>query len=372
MNIVFQNNYLYPQSSVYSLLYYMSGTVPQTPADVKAAVDLSDMSDLHSKCVGCALAKGTFAIDATSGVMSSTITQYGGTQMSWLKGGGSALTTAVGNTQYYALFPSRAYYSSLRKSTLFSLPPYLFSMPANTISNTSMAFNQSAAVETRDVATATTTSSIDYILEFDQPVTVTALALSQGPAPVASDYIGSVNVQVWNPTTSTWSWGFLNNTSPAVAVSVQNLVSLYYPLTGTKFKVMLNPSASTKGWYGYNISGIALLHTALPTVTAVPNITWGVMVPYQSQSVNNNNDIYTSTNSNINLNAVPTVDLTQNPKIGRQANMYGVATTNFPAIIDTCGIDSSSNMMVISQASNLDSSMHPTLQCYKYVLGELS
>ncbi len=78
----------------YSVLYYMSGAVPQTIADVKAAVDLSDMSDLHSKCVGTTMITATVGnTQASGGQKNITFYNSNSNTLTCLKGGAFATTS---------------------------------------------------------------------------------------------------------------------------------------------------------------------------------------------------------------------------------------------------------------------------------------
>lgn len=370
----------YNGSSVYNptqqpaILYYMTGSVPQTPADVKAAVDLSDMSDLHSKCVGASMLTATYALDATTKVINTIYTLYGASY-SWLKSGSMPTTSG---TQYYILPPSRVYYTNGRKSTLWAMPPSLFAMPLNCITNTttipsvtSVKFTDAPAASAfKDVG-----SEIFYTLEYDQATTVSALRVSSGNAVTGNQYVYSANVDYWNG--SAWVNAVTGYNGSVFLAGVYTLT--FTAVTATKFRVTLFPYQEYAGFYSISIGGgIALMHTSAPVNTVqLSDITWGIIVPMPSYTAVGYTSVYShdvSTNATYCIAPsfnTSTYDPTNNPLLGRSAPFYGLATTNIPAIIDTCGQDSTVNKMAISKSTGLISSDKPTLASYKYYAGDL-
>ena len=357
-----------------AILYYMSGSVPQTPADVKAVVDLSDMADLHSKCVGASWVTATYALDTTTKVINTTYTLYSA-QTSWLKSG---YMPTISGTQYYVLPPSRVYYTNGRKSTLWAMPPSLFAMPINCLTNTtsipantSVKFTDTSA----NYAFKNPGSEISYTLEYDQATTVSALRISSGYETTGTQYVYSANVDYWNGT----AW--VNAVTGANgSVSNSGLYTITFAaVTATKFRVILFPYTEYAGYYSVSIGGgIALMHTYAPVSTvAIADITWGILVPMPFYAAASYTSVYlhdTTYGSTYNIAAnfnVAAYDPTNNPPLGRSAPFYGVATTNIPAIIDTCGQDSTVNKMAISKSTGLISSDRPTLASYKYYAGDL-
>jgi hypothetical protein len=358
-----------------ALLYYMSGSVPQTAADVKAIVDLSDMSDLHSKCVGCSLVSGTVAADTTGiGSFNTTYTLYGAAY-SWLKSG--SMSTQSG-TQYYVLPPSRVYYTNGRKSTLWAMPPSLFAMPVNCISNTNTVPTANS-VKFTDVAASYTYkqvgSEIFYTLEYDQSTTVSALRVSSGYECTTNAYVYSANVDYWNG--SAWVNAVTGANGSISDGGVYTIT--FTAVTATKFRITLYPYLTANTSYTMSLGGgIALMHTSVPASTvSIADITWGVLVPMPALT----SVLYTSVylNDTVGGNTycispsfnTAAYDPTNNPLIGRSAPFYGLATTNIPAIIDSCGQDSTANKMAISKSTLLISSDRPTLASYKYYSGDL-
>ena len=94
---------------------------------------------------------------------------YGGINWSWLKGG------SIRAGAWYFLPPSRVYYENGRKSTLYSLPPFLFAMSLNAIYGSNIvSYNNAVGY------TDTSETSASYILEYDQATTVSAMRISVG------------------------------------------------------------------------------------------------------------------------------------------------------------------------------------------------
>lgn len=363
------------QYQKYSVLYYMSGAVPQTIDDVKAAVDLSDMSDLHAKCVGTTMITATVGSTSASGGQKN-ITFYNGNSntLTCLKGGAFATTSG---TQYYIPMPSRVYYTNGRKSTLASMPPSLFANPYYPITATSSNAN---GVKYRDNATfgyswKAAGSEIYYTVEYDQATTISALRFCNGYYDVSGYHVYSAALDYWNGT----AWVNLIS-GAAYNTPIQTAATLTCTATtATKFRITLYPSAETAGYNMLCYCGISLMHTEQPNAVAVPDITWGIIVPTYTftQNISNFGDVYitnmkdyTYDNNWSNFNA-STYDVTKGLPVGRNSNWYGVITTNIPAIIDTCGQDSTVNKIAISKSTGLMSTDKPMLASYKYYLGDL-
>jgi hypothetical protein len=348
----------YPTTQLYNL-YYMSGSVPQTMADVKSAVDLSDMNDLHSKSVGVSIITGTTTVSTTGiGSYSNTFTPYGAAY-AWLKGGYTQSGT------YYIPTPSRIYYESGRKSTYGSQPPFLFSMPLNCISN-AITCGSTSGFHYRDVATAyslkASGSEIKFDVEYDQATTISAIRIANSNAIVNSDYVYYATIDYWNGT----AW--VNAYTGASVFSVQAVTTYTFTaVTASKFRVILYPYSETVNYLNIYCTGVALMHTAAPATMPVADITWGIIVP--TFNVTTNLSPFNA------LGGAPksaNVDLFNNPSMDSTSSWFGVATSYMPAVIDTCGQDSVNNKIAISQSTGLTSNLRPTLASYTYYLGEIA
>ncbi len=351
-------NATYSPSTFYHALYYMSGVAPTTLDAVKAVVDLSDSSDLHSKSVGVSLVKSTVALDTTGmGSYSQTFT-LSGAYRSWLKNG----FTKQGS--YYIPTPSRFYYTNGRKATLFSLPPNLFSMPVDCISNATV---MSTYTTVNHVDSAPTTlayldsgNNIDYTIEYDNDTTISAIRVSVGAASPSSSYIYTADVYYWNSSTSLWVAAY---TGRSLTANSDVTTLTFAAVTSTKFRVVLYPYKLTAGYPRMFIGGVALMSTISPSIVSVPDITWGIIIPFPVPASSAVIDMYYD-------QALPSLDPNLNNITGRGSGTYQKSNANMPAIIDTCG-QTGSSKMVITQSSNLTSEMRPTLAAYKYYLGEL-
>jgi hypothetical protein len=345
-------------ANVYAL-FYMPGTAPQTPAQLKAAVDLSDTSDLLSKSVGIGLVSATIALDTTGACRYSMTFNNLGVNTSYLKGG------SVQSGSYFIPMPSRAYYTNGRKSDLWSFPPNLIAMSYGCIKNT---VSNMARYKYRDSALAygvkAAGSEIMFNVEYDVATTISAMRIVSGGAVVNNDYVYQVKVEYWNGS----SWQVAYGGVDVIGSGVMKDVT-FSAVTATKYKVTLYPYSETAGQYSMLSGGIALMHTSATAQTPVPDITWGVLIPYPDadslvSSVYNNANFVT--------NDPYAIDPMNNPLVVRSAPYYGKVTTNFPAIIDSCGQDSVTNKMAISKSIGLTSDDHPLLAAYKYYPGDLS
>ena len=355
------------------ILYYMSGTIPTTPAELKALVDMSDMSDIHAKCVGSTLTTGVYSQDTTGiGTYAMTCTLVDA-RYSWLKGGAYPSASAG----WYILPPSKAYYANGRKSTLYSMPPSLFAMPRAAIDNTHNNITSIIAVQYRDTATSTyglkaAGSEIQYILEYDQPTTVSAYRFGNGPSLVGNDYVYYIGVEYWDG--SAWVVA-----ATATSVTGPNAITTtsFTAVTASKFRISLYPYSETAGEYAMLFgSGFALMHTAVPASMSVADITWGILMPFPESSNTNPYTVYTASGTSaysiITSKDYKTIDYMGNPSgVSHQSPYYGVITYNVPAIIDTCSQDSLVSKMAISKSTGLTSLDHPTLASYKYYAGDL-
>lgn len=342
-------------------LFYMSGSVPQTPAQVKAAVDLSDVSDLLSKCVGVGLASDTIALDTTGvGRYNVTYTLLEA-NLAYLKGGS---LPAVGG--YYIPMPSRAYYSNGRKSDLWSMPPNLWALSYACVKNS---YQKQARFKFRDTAPAYASpkaagSEIVFNVEYDKDTTISALRVASGVYTVNNNYMYNAKVEYWNGS----AWASAYSGSDVISYSTMKDLT-FAAVTAQKYRVTLYPYSETAGYYSMPSAGFALMHTSAPSTTPVPDITWGVLVPYPDADTISSS-VYD--NTSIVYNSTFPVDTSANPLIVRNAPMYGKVTNNFPAIIDSCSQDSTASKMVISKSIGLTSDDHPTLAAYKYYPGDLS
>lgn len=375
-------NYLgytpYNPATQYALLYYMSGSVPTTPAQVNAAVDLSDTSDLHSKCVGACLTTVTYAQDTTGvGSFSGSYVQAYNPSFnwSWLKGG------SIKNGSWYFLPPSRAYYENGRKANLYTLPPTMFTMPCSPIYG-SVNTSYNVGVHYSD----TPAMSASFILEYDQATTVSALFYGHGDpwygSTIQYPLIQAVYLYYWDTTSSSYLLAY----SYDPGVNYAEIAGLngfsFTAVTSTKFKVvMYGHRGLGLGQYCFNTNGFCLSHSSPPATVSVPNITWGVFVPYQvGLSVGSSTvsycGLYDIDTSNVtSYNNITSVlqsnyDVTRNLNTGRSAMWYGIAAKNMPAIIDNCGQDSTANKIVITKSTSLSSTDQPLLSSYKYIAGD--
>jgi hypothetical protein len=358
-----------------ALLYFMSGTAPTTPAGVKALVDLSDMSDLHSKSVGCSLINANYSLDTTTVgqvSVSYTVNTTSAINWSWLKGG------YIKNGSWYWLPPSRAYYENGRKSTLYSMPPALFTMPVNAITSSYITPSSSIVKYSDNIGDI----SASYILEYDQQTTVSAYRCATGYAMVSSNKMATYSqilIYYWSTTTNAWtlaySQSYAYNTGPLIYSAT------FAAVTSTKFKVVLNVDPAY--WATYMSassvlanSGFALMHTAAPATLSVPNITWGIIVPMPTPITTGTSLYDFSDNTNSAGNNLYTwsqsspPDMTNNPAIGRSSYWYGVATANIPAVIDTCSEDPAVGRILITDSKSLTSDAPPSLVAYSYKAGD--
>ena len=340
-------------------LFYMSGAVPETPAQVKAAVDLSDMSDLLSKCVGMGLVTNTIALD-TSGAgrysITYTLLEAG---VACLKGG--SLPASGG---YYIPMPSRAYYSNGRKSDLWSMPPNLWAMSYACLKGE---YSRQVRFKYRDTAPQYSLkapgSEIQFNVEYDKDTTISALRVSNGPPVYYNDYIYHAKVEYWDGS----SWVLANTGSEAIPVGYKQIT--FSAVTAKKFRVTFYPYTETSGTYCLVSGGFALAHTAPTSATPVNDITWGVLVPYPDSDTNSS-AVYDG--AHILANSQYNLDVSSNLLVVRSAPHYGKTAYNFPAIIDSCSQDSVTSKMVISKSTGLTSDDTPTLAAYKYYPGDLT
>ena len=370
-------NYLgyatYNPTQQLALLYYMSGAVPTTPAQVKAIVDLSDTSDLHSKCSGVSLITSNYSLD-TSGVgkvsVSYTPNLNNGITWSWLKGG------ALNSGSWYFLPPSRYYYEDGRKANLYNLPPVVFTMPVSAIYGSNI-LNYNNGMHFSNVGAQSTS----VILEYDNPTTVSAFRFGHGDPWYASSnpMVQAARIYYWDSATSAYVLAY--NYDPGTTYSESATVHgfTFTAVTSTKFKVVLYGYRDSSALqYCFAVSGVCLMHSSAPAPVAAPDITWGVIVPFQVGvgttstiacglcDIDTTNAVYRNNATDLSQN----YDVTNNLNTGRSAMWYGIAAKNMPAIIDSCGQDSVSNKIVITKSTNLTSIDQPLLSTYKYLAGD--
>lgn len=145
-------------------------------------------------------------------------------------------------------------------------------------------------------------------------------------------------------------------------------------VTAAKFKVVLTNAGGATTPNAFAMGGVCLLHSAAPTAVAVPDITWGILVPLPTSPINYTTvyDVNTYYN-NYNMGswgAMGQAWLTNNPATGRNSYWYGKTSNNIPAIIDSCGQDSTSNKITITKSTGLMSTDQPLLSSYKYFAGD--
>jgi hypothetical protein len=359
-------------STVSGALFYMSGTAPTTVAGVKALVDLSNMSDLHSKCVGCSYISGTIT-QGSDGVFVTDYTQYAA-GYSWVKGGYMATTSG---TQYYILPPSRVYYEYGRKSTGLSMPPFVFAMPYACVSNALPATNNQAAFQFRDAGDSATYSfaqagsEIVFDLEYDTATTISAFRIASGPSVSGNNYVAGVYVFAW--VSGAWSIISPAPNNGQLSAPAMNTIT-FTATTNTKFRIVLYPYSLSGGYNMLNNYGICLMHTSPPASTALASsITWGVIVdmprpdgtskfwPFRSELMASVDPSKVDDPSLANLLESP-------------ASLYlgSKVINNVPAIIDSCSNNARSSKIYISKSTSLTTLDHPVLGTYRYKAGDLT
>lgn len=335
-----------------SIIYYMPGAIPTDKASLLASVNMADISDIHAKSVGYSILTGTAAYeDVGHGKSSITYTSVNANR-TCLKGG----TTKVGSA--YIATPSKAYNDFRMANTMQTVPPALFYAPSNIFTGASTYIENTVRVaESIDVATSLGAFSAPYILEYESAITLSSLHFFNGIGVIGSQYSYRVKVEYWNDTA--WATAFAGTT--VTASSALTVIPLTTPATSSKWRITLLPYEMRVNYPCLRIYGIALSHTSPPAPVSVPDITWGIIVPYNETSASSL-PFY-----RLNVTAESASGVRRERTI---ANC--LASANYvPAIIDTCGENSMTSKIAISKATGLTSDDKPSVLAYKYYTGDL-
>lgn len=367
----------------HGLIYYMSGLVPQSNAELKSIIDPVNVKNLHALSVGNGRIRGTISYDSTN-EGKYRILYSGLNGLSFLKGVSYPLY--IGSTTYYWTMPSRVYREDNLESA-WGMPPTMLSNPS--LTNNCFAapvFYANYDTVVRAQYSDASSNYVHYTVEYDTPITINNLILSVGLWCVplgwstGSFYAGLTGVVVyaWNESTSSWT--------TVLPMTVRNgnvNGDLVYTLTATqakKFRIGLR----TARYHGssYDTPGIeaALRGLALVSSTSqtfadqVPDITWGVVVPIAGTEDDTNADMYRRAGaawysplmSDVSQLTLRTMSYT------KQSWWMHHTCKHIPAIIDSASEDSASGKMLLSKSESLTIADRPLLLSYSYCPGDLS
>ncbi len=345
-----------------AILFYMAGTIP-TSSTLASIVDMTSMSDLQSKCIGATMVTGTTSRNATSFAYLTSFTQKAAAY-SWLKGGNIAISG------YYIYPPARSYYTNGRANTMSNMPPHLFAMPYDCMTNTQ---SLNACLAYRDplltpaYAAYASGSEVQFTLEYDASTTISAIRVAQGSA--ISAFVQDCKVEYWNSSTSLWVTALSAANSAVLSASSVNTLT-FTAVSSTKFRITLYPSACVSGYNLLNLTGIALMHTATVASTSITStLTYGILIPMPSSSAG----FWSQPDGVTNLNPALVSDVV-NSNMLETANLQCIGSkisTYVPFIVDVVGTGSAGSKMWISKASALTTLDHPTLTSFVYKSGDL-
>lgn len=367
----------------HGLIYYMSGPVPQSNAELKSIIDPLNVKNLHALSVGNGRIRGTISYDSTDKGEYSIL--YSGLSgLSFLKGVSYPLY--IGSTTYYWTMPSRVYREDNIESA-WGMPPTLLSNP----SFTNNCFAAPVFYSNYDtvIRAQYTDASYNYVhltVEYDSPVTITNLVFSASLwcAPLGWDdsrmylSLDGIVVYAWNEATSSWT-----TILPMTTRNGNVVGDLVYTLTATKakkFRIGLR-TIRYDSWMVYTqgietaLRGLALVSSASQTFTEqVPDITWGAIVPISGTTDDTTSDVYRRAGAGFHnplLSDVSQLTL-RTMSYTKQAWWMHYACKHIPAIIDSASEDSAAGKMLLSKSKNLTIADRPLLLSYKYCPGDLA
>lgn len=308
--------------------FLMEGTVPQNAAEVKARVDLTDLADVHAKCVGTIWAEEQ---------QYNTVRESGTTIVSlWpntlmppqLKGGSRVYPN---NTAYQMYMPDRVYRPD-RKSDYGHTSPRFFSYMYHLGYESSL--DTYEAFKAREATTDPT--DVTFQLEYDTPRTVTAIRYG-GVGTSETVSVTNVTLQYYDEATSTWkSAGTWAITAAYNLATTGTVLTLGTAVTAKLFRyIMTFPSAFVAV---RRFRGCCLLGANALTPPQI-NPTWVILVPALWA--------YYGTVAQVGL-----------PKLKTNLTEYDYV----PAIIDSCGYNNGGKV-------SLDASFN--IVCYTFALGNI-
>jgi hypothetical protein len=336
----------------YGVLFYMGGTPPTNQVELDALVDLKSSASLHEKCLGAGAVSGPVTYDQTGIGKFKTTYSAQTDNMSWLK----KASIPIGSAGYYWQVPDK-FYREDGINDISALPVGVGSMPIlNTNFWNSAVWTAQVPPTMRYRESLNSTFTTAFIFEYDTAVDISAIWRGPADATYASQYFYYVKVETWDG--SAW---VVQQTNAYINMNSQ--ITFAAAVSTTKVRVTMTTYTQGGDIFTTILGAIMPLSKVQRAATAVPNITWGVLVPATSNSRSSNASLDMSDATVYSEVALKTRDYS------RSIVHMNKTTSYMPAIIDTASDDGASKM-VLSKSSNLMSTDRPTLMTYKYTAGD--